>query len=108
MANLTRVVEILAEINEEDLMDDRREYDVEDLMTGYEIDEATAVMLRLNIEARTDETHNVLMIQEAEAVPMLKIIQENVQAGLDGWTEEEKAVIIAFLSDVAVATDEWE
>jgi hypothetical protein len=108
MANTTLIARFLKEIDEQDLWDDRREYQEEDLQRMYGLDEEGAKLLWLNIQAKTDPSYDAYKIEKEEAPHALEFIQESLHQSLEGWGEDEKVVINAFLAEMARCIDEWE
>ncbi len=104
MTNLKELSELLQELEDQDLMEDRSEYDVEDLMKAYDLDHHDASTLYLCIRGRTiGSEHDMYRLDKDHSKALLEAIQESIHQWHDGWEDEEKIIIEAFLSDIAWA-----
>ena len=100
----TELSRIWADMLENDeVLNDRREYTPKDLMKMYRLDEDGAFILSLLIMGQTNPRAYSLSGHSPKRV--LDMIQEAQHQGFDGWPESDKLVIQAFLVDITLALD---
>ena len=108
MNGLSKVTQIVHEWEYEDgkepNWDDLREHDNEDLMSKYCLPRDAASLLGYIIKEETDHRFNAYGLEDKFAPIVLENIQESLHQSLDGWTDEQKIIIRAYLADLAYAT----
>ncbi len=82
---------------DQDLIDDRREYDIDMLQKMYVLNKDDAKVLYLAIQGITDPRRSY---HQGGAHVFLEMVQEAIHQGLDGWSDHDQMVIVAFLSDI--------
>ncbi len=97
--------EILTDIIEKDLWDDRREYDQCDLKRAYDLNDHDANTLYKVIQGETDLQCNIAHQTLYKAKWILEQIQIADHDGYNGFNEEEQVIIKAFLSDICSAAN---
>lgn len=121
--NLTpSVLALYNEIVQEDLLEDRREYDVQLLQTSYELGIGEAMELHELIQSnfvvknetveedalfdalKTIVAHDGMQVKRA----LVEYIAESEQGSWDGYTASDVASITAFMTDFALCFNEPE
>ncbi len=93
----SQIQEIYNEIIENDLIEDRMEYGIEDLMSSYQIDNESAKSLFDMIHRK------YLSLSDCPSEMIKEMILESLHQGLDGWNEEESKIIDDYISDILLA-----
>ncbi len=81
--------------------DDMHEWDREDFSNAYQVGPEGAALLDYIVREETDSRYNAYGLKDEMAPFVLENIQEGLHQSLDGWTEEQKIVIRAYLADLA-------
>ena len=103
MTELTRIVQ---EWDDEDPnWDDLLEHDVEDLEQKYQLSRDDAGLLQMIILEQTNDLYNAYGLDDWLAPLVLENIQEGLHQSLDGWTEDQKIVIRAYLADLSYSAN---
>ena len=92
------VSQILNEIDESNMWDDALEHGIEDFIVRHELDEQTATLLFMNVQAKGYHLYRKDAPWTKEEFATM--IEESEHHGHDGWSEGEKMVIDAFLYDI--------
>jgi len=91
---------IYREIIDKYQVNDRREYDEDQLETMYGLGKEGSKHLWLLIQSVTNDDY---VIGNKDPVKVTECLAEAVHEGLEGWSDPDKAVILAFLADTALA-----
>ncbi len=116
LPHLAMVYQVWQGLDEADLLDDRREYDEEELATSYpELNEIQVsylhelIQLPFNPDYRS--LYSITPNNDAEPDAQLRMscvsetIGECMHNSLEGWSDGEKVVIELFLMDLGIATN---
>lgn len=97
--------QIWKDIVDHDLLDDRFEYDPDELAMSYALDKDDSMVLWLAIQGTQDPDRSIDQ-QRPEAI--IEALVEADHQDLDGWTDDHKVVIRAFMSDIGIAAHNTE
>lgn len=97
------VADIIQQIDDADLWDDRRYYSGDMLKDFYALDDHDAALLYNNIQAYCNVDYRWTAQPEGQ---LIETLHEAAHQGYDGWTPAEKVIIEAFLADIAWATSQ--
>ena len=101
MNNHDAIYKIYTDAVDSDGLDDLHEYDKQALMDRFELSNDEATLLYLMVQGATNLDYSYM---HTDATRFDETIQEALHQNLDGWTDSDKAVIIAFLADVSFAS----
>ncbi len=105
--DLSIVVDMIQQLEDqkpEPNWDDMHEWDVDEISTRYMWTEEQATMFWYYLQEQMNPQFNMYGLNKEWAPYVLENIQESLHQSLDGWTEEQKLVIRAYLADLALAT----
>ncbi len=112
LPNLAAVYRIWQELNEAELLEDRREYDEEMLRKSYpELTKPMAYYLWHLIQRQFEPNVATLyrtIWSDRDAQILAGNITESLHQSLDGWDDGEKVIIELFLHDLGRAQHESE
>lgn len=105
--NLDKVWKSYEEIGELNLLEDRREYSLEDLQWSeptFSQEEINYLyrLIQMNFHPSAGKIYRSNWTSE-EALKLAENITESIHQGLDGWTDAEKVIINLYLHDLAIA-----
>lgn len=106
MAATKKVWKIYQEYIDLDLLEDRREYSINDHQRQHNLTMSDATTLYKLVQTHFTEKAKSLYRShwdEKDALELAINITEAMHQGLDGWSDQEKVVITLFLHDLAVA-----
>ena len=83
---------------DDDVLEDRREYDKEMIRTGYDLNKYDGEMLYNLIQGNFRPNWDKYTAKE-----VYDMIGEAEHEGFDGWSESDRVVIMAFLADIGLA-----
>jgi hypothetical protein len=100
------IFEIFEEIRDDDsLLNDRREYSIDDLQSAYGLDQQEASDLQWLIANEIDPDHIFFDALPAEGIKAF--VQDALHGNLDGWEAHDKIVILQFIDDIAKGANEY-
>ena len=102
MSDHTKVYKIWNDLlDDEPIMNDRREYEPDQLERMYDLTEYDAALLAVLIKGHFEP--GVYSLSDLDPTEVVDMIGESEHEGFDGWSESDKVVIIAFLYDIVSA-----
>ena len=95
------VYELVEQMEETGVLEDRREYDVEDLKKCYGLTDQEAADLHYLVQRTFDPDRK--SAYECDPTRLGITIRESLHQGLDGWSSHEQVIIEKYLDDIALA-----
>ncbi len=115
LKDLGKVLQILNDFHDNDLLDDRREYDVEEFERSYpELSREQATYLNEMVQSYFEPNVGSLyrsQWSDGNARVLAETITEAIHQDFDGWSGGEKVIIRLFLHDLGRAVkadDNWD
>ncbi len=95
----TKAYEAWRRIMDEDVLEDRREYEIDQLETMYGLDNEDAGQLHILIQ----DSFEPRGWATEPAQDLKDMLGEAEHEGFDGWSDSDRFVIMAFLADISKA-----
>jgi hypothetical protein len=94
---VSKIQSIYNGIIKSNLLEDRQEYEIEDLMDCYQIDNESAKYLFDMING------NSIDINMVSSEELMEAMKESIHQGFDGWEENEIFIIQKYIDDLIIA-----
>jgi hypothetical protein len=98
MVDFDKVASVFAELLDNELLEDRREYTEQELATMYAltINEAGYLFSLISNYFATD----LLALKDIDAQELLNYLRDGEHSNWDGWEERDKVLINLFVDDL--------